>query len=185
MFRKNVSVRKTFSLFAVLCLVMGALSLVGCSEPDPAEYFDRQFVPVGEWSDGFGGEYKIKRFENTVEYNMAAWGSPGDGDYYPAINFTGNIEAAIDFSGTSGVLIVKVIAASPDEPGYFIDNYSVGSYTGVYYKEYTSSHVFLANAINTSSYAPIEAATLNAALSTFTAGNAGTHVGSWGSGYSK
>jgi hypothetical protein len=158
---------------------MGALSLAGCtpSTGDPV-FINRQFVPVGDWSDGYGGSYSIDK--NTLKYNR------GFGQ-----TFESTIVDAVDFSSTSGVLIIRVNTASPDEAPseanfwFGIDNYSVGSYTGVYYKDYTTSHVYLASPIDQSTNTAIEVSGLNAALTTFTAGNAGTHVTEWGTGYSK
>jgi hypothetical protein len=89
----------------------------------------------------------------------------------------GDIITAVDFSETSGVLIIKVSAATGT-------GNTVGKYTGVYYKDYTADHIFLANPVD-STYAPVEKNTLNQALTTFTAGNMDTYVTFWGSGYKK
>jgi hypothetical protein len=126
------------------------------------------FIPVGNWDDGFGGGYDIDK--TSVRYYTADFGPE-----YPPTELKGDIVTAVDFSGTSGVLIIKIT----DQTGA---GYTVNNYTGVYYKEYTAAHVLLANAIN-ASYAPIEASSLDAAKSIFTAGNMGTHVQMWGNGY--
>jgi hypothetical protein len=157
---------------------MGALSLAGCEQATEPDFYDRQFVPVGHWS--FGSDfYDIEGSSLTYTSSWAV------SDYGPAggHTFSGNIIAAVDFSETSGVLIIKITGA----PTYdFMSGtpLTAGKYTGVYYKEFTSSHVFLANPID-SKFAPIEVDTLNSALSTFTTGAMGNHVTFWGTGYNK
>jgi hypothetical protein len=149
---------------------MGALLLAGCEQATDPDFFDRQFIPVGHWEFNDGG-YEIDNA--TVRYY-----TPDYGEGYPASELKGNIVTAVDFSENSGVLIIKVTELEE------IGN-TVGKYTGVYYKDYTSSHINMANAIDSETYAPIEVDTLNQALVTFTAGKMGVHVTYWGSGYSK
>jgi hypothetical protein len=167
---------RAISLVLALSLVVGVLA--GCEQDTDPDFYDRQFIPVGHWS--FGSDYyDIERGSLTYSASWAA------SDYGPAGGhmFTGDIITAVDFSGTSGVLIIKIT----DTPTYDAMSNKLltsGKYTGVYYKEYSPSHIYLANPVD-DSYAPIEVDSLNVALSTFTAGNMDTHVTYWGTGYSK
>jgi hypothetical protein len=175
-FLKKRVAGNAFPLLFGLCLVLGAaVFFSGCKTDDDYEFVDRQFIPAGEWKDDFDGGYDIEKSE--IRYYMAAWGTEGEEGYSPATELKGDIITAVDFSETSGVLIIKVTSASNTSN-------TVGQYTGVYYKEYTAAHVYLANPVD-ANYAPVETATLNQALAAFTAGTMDTHVTSWGSGYKK
>jgi len=148
------------------CLVLAltvSFLLAGCSLDDN-KHEDTGFIPIGEWEDGFGGSYTIS--ENELEFD----------DGYGFDQFIGTIEAAVDFSSNSGVLIIKI--ASSDT------GITAGNYIGVYYKDLKSSHVFMANAVD-ESYSIIEVSNLNNAKSTFTVDTVSTHVTHWGSGYTK
>jgi len=159
LFRKISGV--LMSLIAMFCLST-ALLFTGCNtEPDPV---DTAFIPAGEWADSFGGSYTITNTGVTFDDGF------GYGD------FTGTISGVSDFSANSGVLIIKITSSTV--------GYTVDKFTGVYYKDYTASHVFLANAID-ESYAPIEKNTFDEAKNTFTVDNVGTHVTYWGTGYNK
>ena len=147
--------------FVILALVASFLFL-GCPGDDDPE--DTGFIPVGEWSDDFGGSYTITASE--LEHD----------DGFGFDEFKGAIAAAVDFSQDAGVLIIKI---NSSETGI-----TANVYIGVYYKDYTQSHVFLANAID-ASYTVIEVNTLNEAKQTFTVDNVDTHVINWGSGYTK
>jgi len=161
--------RKPFVLAVVLCLST-ALLITGCNQEPDSENIG--FVPVGEWIDDYGSGYKITI--SSLEYYTA------DTEWkeitYPGENIEGDIKEAIDFSSDAGVLIVQVTTSSTLE--------QAGKFIGVYYKDYTESHVFLANAID-ESYALIVKNTLDEAKNTFTVDNVGTHVTYWGSGYNK
>jgi len=145
------------------------LIYVGC-QIDEDEHIDTGFIPVGEWNDGFGSGYNIT--ETSVEYY-----SPEYDENFPAQNFTGLIEKAIDFSNDTGVIIIKITNSEN------ID-LTPGKYTCIYYRDFTNSHAKLANPVNPS-HEPIEVNTLNEALNLFTVGNISTHVTFWGSGYTK
>jgi hypothetical protein len=188
MFTRSFSVGRTrvpgraVSLVLALGLVIGALSLAGCEQATEPDFYDRQFIPVGHWSFG-SDSYTIER--SALTYTSSWAESVYEGVTYPGGNhtFSGDIVAAVDFSETSGALIIKITGA----PTYDVLSsitLTSGKYTGVYYKDCTSPHIFLANPIDLS-YKPIEVDTLNEALSTFTDGNMGTHVSYWGTGYSK
>jgi hypothetical protein len=161
---------RTIFFILILGLVAGSLSLLGCEQATEPDFFDRQFIPVGNWAHE-GNGYEIDNA--TVRYY-----SPEYGEEWPASELKGDIVAAVDFSESSGALIIKVTEVTET------DN-TVGKYTGVYYSDYTSSHILMANPIGPApGYTPIETNTLNQALTTFTAGNMGTHVSMWGT-YSK
>jgi hypothetical protein len=145
--------------------------VVGCKEDQEEEA--NGFIPVGEWTDDYGSGYTITN--TTVKYFTAdsEWG----GTTYPGEETSGTIEIAHDFSKNSGVLIIKITNTTAT-------GLTVGKYTCVYYKDYSSSHVFLANPID-AAYAPIQKDTFAEAESTFNVDNVDTHVTMWGSGYSK
>jgi hypothetical protein len=155
-----------------LCVLFLAASflVLGCKEPEEE---NKGFIPVGEWTDNYGGGYTITK--TTVKYFTAD--SEWEGTTYPGEETSGTIEIAKDFSNNSGVLIIKIIQTTAT-------GLTQGKYTCVYYKDYTSSHVFLANPID-ATYAPIQKDTLPEAESTFNVDNVDTHVTMWGSGYSK
>ncbi|MDR1787556.1 MAG: hypothetical protein LBR16_03810 [Treponema sp.] len=151
-----------------------ALVLGGCQNAitDPGTVYPDNYLNlglVGTWQDGYGGSYTIS---TGLDYDS------GYGD-----SFEGGIVSVVNFTSASGVLIVQLTSVT-NTTGLYGTNYTVGKYAGVYYKELTSSHICLANAIDTS-YALIQIDDLNTALSTFTAGNMGTHITYWGSGYSR
>ena len=153
---------KSLTRKRIALLMLVGFLLIGCQEDD--NHVDTGFVPVGEWSDDFGGSYLIKK--DKLEHD----------DGFGFTEFKGTIEAAIDFSQNSGVLIIKINSSET--------NITLNTFIGVYYKDYTSSHVFLANAID-GSYAIIEVNTLNDAKKIFNVDNVSTHVTYWGSGYNK
>jgi len=167
LFLKNLCKRRVSCVWG---LALAAIFLFAGCPMEENEHDDTGFIPVGEWNDGFGSGYNIT--SSSVEYY-----SPDYGEDFPAQSFTGNIEKAVDFSNDTGVLIIKIINSENI-------NLTPNKYTCVYYKDFTSSHVFLANPVD-SSYDSIEVDTLNSALDLFTAGNMNTHVTFWGSGYTK
>jgi hypothetical protein len=164
--KKNSFIGKMISFTLMLCFVMGVLSLTACEQATEPVFFDRQFIPVGNWASPAGDGYDIYR--DTARSWMPAYGPE-----WPASELTGNIVAAVDFSENSGALILKVTKVE----GSFSNQ--VGKYTAIYYSEYTSLQVKMANPIGPT-YAPIEADTLNAAFSIFTPGNMGAHASMWG-----
>jgi len=161
--------RSVFALAVMLCLSTAFL-FTSCNT-DP-ETNNTGFIPVGEWADSFGGGYKITA--TSLEYYTAE--SEWEGVTYPGESIKGTIGEAIDFSKDAGVLLVKITESSTSG--------QTGKFFGVYYKDYTASHIFLANAID-ESYALILKNTLAEAKNTFTVDNVGTHVTYWGSGYNK
>jgi hypothetical protein len=163
----RVFTRSVFAFIAVFCLST-ALLFTGCST-DPDEQDNTGFIPTGEWVDDFGSGYDITN--TTLEYYTAYYSED-----YPGENTKGIIKEAIDFSQNAGVLLIQISEST-------IDGIN-GKFIGVYYKDYTSSHVFLANAID-EFYALIVMNTLTEAKNTFTVDNVDTHVTYWGSGYSK
>jgi hypothetical protein len=155
----------------VLALVLFVSFLfIGCNENAPE--INTGFIPVGEWKDSFNGGYNITT--SSLEYYTAdmEW----EGTMYSGENIQSSIKETVNFSKDAGVLIVQITSSSTEGQN--------GKFIGVYYKEYTASHVFLANAID-ESYALILKDTLAEAKNTFNVDNVGTHVTMWGSGYNK
>jgi hypothetical protein len=167
--KKAVFFKKAAILTLALFLSAGLL-FTSCSSNEDS--VNTGFIPSGNWTDAYGGGYKISN--PSFEYYTAD--SEWEGVKYPGESIKGSIKEAVDFSQNAGVLIVQITKSSTDG--------QAGKFIGVYYKDYTTSHVFLANAID-ASYALILKNTLDEAKSTFNAGNAGTHVSMWGSGYNK
>jgi len=165
----NFSARKTFALAVAFCL-SAAFLFTGCNI-NP-EHVNTGFIPVGEWKDDYGSGYNITA--SSLEYYTAD--TEWEGITYPGENIKGSIKEAIDFSQGAGVLLVQITASTTTE--------QTGKFIGVYYKDYTSSHIFLANAID-ESYNIIVKNTLTEAKNTFTVDNVETHVTYWGTGYNK
>jgi hypothetical protein len=160
--------RKPFALAVLFCLST-ALLFTGCSlEPEP-DLGNIGFIPVGEWADDYGSGYKITA--SSLEYYTAYYS-----EEYPGENIKGDIMEAIYFSHNAGVLLVQITSSTTTTQR--------GKFFGVYYKGYTASHVFLANAID-ASYNIIVKNTLAEAKNTFTVDNVETHVTYWGTGYNK
>ena len=164
--------RRSFILYVSVCL-FAALLFTGCSTDSEDAFENVHFVPIGEWTDAYGGGYNITG--STLEYYTAEmeW----EGVTYPGFNMKGDILIANDFSGKAGVLLIKITSSD-------VYGLAANKYTGVYYRDYTSSHVFLVNPID-ESYVPIQTDTLAQAESLFTVDNVGNHVQDWGSGYGK
>jgi hypothetical protein len=158
--------RKKFALAVVFCLSTAFL-FTGCKTDDDPE--DTGFIPVGEWADDYGSGYNITA--SSFEYYTAYYS-----EEYPGENIKGSIKEAVDFSQDAGVLLIQITTSSTE--GH------TGKFTGVYYRDYTVSHVFLANAVD-GSYNLIVKNTLDEAKNTFTVDNVETHVTYWGSGYNK
>jgi hypothetical protein len=148
-----------------------ALYLSGCQLEDNPDITDTGFIPVGVWSSSYGDSYHIER--GTLSHKSTWEESVYEGTTHPAgsSTTTGSLEAAVDFSANSGVIIIKI---SEDDSNY----YTVGKYSAVYYSEYSATQLKVADAYI--GFSPAETATLNEALNTFTAGNVGTHVSQWG-----
>jgi len=161
MFLFRFFAQKSFAPAVVFC-ISAALLFTGCQTDTESDHADTGFIPEGVWTDDYGSFYNISK--SSLEYN----------DGYSI--FIGSIMEAIDFSPDAGVLLVQITeSAIPEEAGKFI---------GVYYKDYTVSHVFLANAID-GSYALILMDRLAHAKNTFNVDNVDTYVRYWGSGYNK
>jgi len=165
-FKSPASRNPVFALAVMFCLST-ALLFTGCKTDD--EHEDTGFVPVGEWADDYGSGYNITA--SSLEYYTAYFS-----EEYPGENIKGSIKESIDFSHNAGVLIVQITEISTEG--------QAGKFIGVYYKDYTNSHVFLANAVD-ASYALIVKNTFAEAKKTFTVDNVDTHVTYWGSGYTK
>ncbi|GHV81254.1 hypothetical protein AGMMS49944_30450 [Spirochaetia bacterium] len=143
MFTHNSSVGKTrvwVSLVLVLSLVMGALSLAGCSLEDDDGFVDDHKLNsglIGTWATEYSG-YTIT--DTTIAYSdFGGWG--GD--------FTGTIRYIYNFSETAGVVIVEYITADPDFTGSPDPNYAE-KYDAVYFNSLTTSTVKLGVAYDTS-----------------------------------
>jgi hypothetical protein len=164
--------RKSKELIIALVILL-TLIFIGCQLDDDDEIINVGFIPVGEWSFGEAPFIEGYKITNTgIEYY-----SPDYGSDFPAQNFKGSIEEVIDFPNKAGVLIIKITS---------VENIILtpGKYTCVYYRDYTVSHVYLANPMD-ALFNPIEADTLEMAKKIFTVDNVDTHVTFWGTGYSK
>jgi hypothetical protein len=169
-FFKNLMHRRVVPIVhgASFVALLAILLLTGCPHP----IADTKVNLNGNWTDNYGGGYNIT--SSSLEYYMAD--SEWEGVVYPGTRIKGSIKEINNFSKDAGVIIVQIAESS--KAG------QAGKFFGVYYKDYTASHVFLANAID-ESYDDILKDTLADARNTFTVDNVGTHVTYWGSGYSK
>jgi hypothetical protein len=158
--------RKPYALIVLFCLSAGLL-FTGCNTDPKTE--DTGFIPLGEWADDYGSGYNITA--SSLEYYTAYYS-----EEYPGESIKGDIGEAIDFSPDAGVLLVKITETSTEG--------QANKYFGVYYKDYTESHILFANAID-ETYALILKDTLDEAKTTFTVDTVDTHVTYWGSGYNK
>lgn len=173
----NQRFKKHKLIFIVLLATM--LFSAGCKESSDDIFNDNNinnnivYIPAGEWKDDFGGGYNITH--TTVEHFTQD--SEWEGVVYPGVLLKGTINEVINFSPDSGVILIKIT----EEKNM---NVTVGKYTAVYFRDFASNHVLLANPID-ENYAPIEVETFDLAKSTFTIDNVATHVTHWGSGYTK
>jgi hypothetical protein len=163
------SARKPFALIVLFCLSTGIL-FTGCNTEPEDE--DTGFIPLGEWTDDYGSGYNITAAFLEYYTSDTEW----EGVTYPGESIKGAISEAIDFSPGAGVLLLQITESSTSG--------QTGKFFGVYYKNYTASHVLLANAIN-ETYALILLDTLAETKNTFTVDNVDTHVTYWGTGYKK
>jgi len=161
--RRRVKLIVRGASFVVLLII---LLLTSCSEPDTKVNLN------GNWKDDYGSGYNITA--SSLEYYTSdtVWGETT----YPGENIKGSIRKTVDFSKNAGVIIVQIITSSTTG--------QAGKFFGVYYRDCTASHVFLANAIDTS-YNLILKVTLAEAENTFNVDNVETHVTYWGSGYKR
>jgi hypothetical protein len=169
----NKLFNKAFLFALALCLLAGVLVLAGCENETEPQFIDRQFIPAGEWASPYDDYYDIQG--RTVHYHTDAY-EDNDGeepDYStPEKNLKGDIILAVDFSETSGVLIIKVTSESN------VSDFAKDKFTGIYYSDYTASSIKLANP-----WIGIEVVqkdTLNEAIKTFTVDSVGDHVAMWG-----
>jgi hypothetical protein len=172
--RSKAMLKKVSYLVFALCLVVGAMSFLGCSESDDSEFFDRQFIPYGKWEsnwdDGASGGVDTYTIETgTLKYSSQS--------VYGNSAWEATIEVAVDFSSHAGVLIVKYTTAPS---GSMAGHTSGKDYTGVYYTNYSSTLIDMGDAWEPDFSSRVETTTLNEALATFTEGNAGTHIGDYG-----
>jgi hypothetical protein len=174
--KKNLLVKKAFSLLFVLFLVTGAAVFSGC-DPDGGDDEDdgkSGFIPEGTWSstwDGDAGTDVYKIDGNTFSYTSTPTGGTASG-------WTGTIAGAVDFvPQSSGVLIVEYV--KPPE-GQYAGHREDHPYTGVYYSEHSASSVKIADAWEPGFSFRAEAKTLDEARKIFTEGNATTHVSMYG-----
>jgi len=128
------------------------------------------FILQGLWT-GNGDYYIINA--KSVHYIME-WGD------WDGMVLIGSIEEKKMFSDNAGVLIIKITYSAPSYFGYIVDKY-----TGIYFKDGTSSSIKMGNAIGPApTFTPIQADSLSTAESLFNVDNADTHISYWGS-YSK
>ena len=150
---------------AIVLIAMFAFLFIGGPNGEE-EWVDTARIPVGEWDSGFD-RYTIT--DDLIDYFME--GSEWEGMIFPDTIIKGSIELAKDFSKDSGVLIIKVTESSFD-----IEE----KYTAVYYRDFASSDIKLANPVD-ANYLPVAVNDYETALTTFTQGSVSTYVSMWGS----
>lgn len=128
MFRKNALLKNAFSLFAVLCLVIGALSFTGCPV-DGGGSGDNKLNDglIGTWVFNYeGGDDTYTITATTVSHIT------GFGDFTDYSNAT--IEYVYNFSNTAGCLIIQRHKAGDNK------------YSAVYFKNLTTTTVLWGDA---------------------------------------
>jgi len=165
-FLKNKPFFKKAAFLAFALFLSAGLLFTSCKTGEDS--VNTGFIPVGNWTSTFNDGYKIANpaFEQ--------WSA----DSVYGFSTKGNIREAVDFSPSAGVLIVQITSDTSSS------HVPAGKFIGVYYKDFTASHVLLATAID-ASYVTIAKDTLADAKNTFNVDNVGTHVTYWGSGYNK
>ncbi|MFP3089489.1 hypothetical protein LQZ21_04090 [Treponema sp. TIM-1] len=145
LFRRSLLLRKALPLFFLLCLVMGSVLFSSCDWSGGDSGGGGTLT--GTWSSGSDG-YEIT--STTLTYIS---------DY--GYGFIGNIRDRIEFSPTSGVIIVEYTTppTAYNPPGKF---------QGVYYKDLTANSVKLGSAYTVADYTvPVEVTTLALAREKF------------------
>jgi hypothetical protein len=130
---------------------------------------------VGTWASEYGDSYTITA--TSVSY---------DAGYGEDFNYAGTIRYVSNFTSVAGVIIIEYTKAP--KYGIYDDNWNQtgtvdapGNFIGIYYKDLQSSSVSMGQAYTDGG---AETTSLEAAKSTFTVGNAGTYMASYGA-YSK
>jgi hypothetical protein len=150
--------RCSASALLVLFCLLTAVLFNGC-KPEEDEHENTGFIPVGEWTSEWDNYIITGTSVEHTGFN----------------SYKSTIAKAIDFSNDAGVIIIKITES---------DNFIVNKYTGVYYSEYTSTSIKLADVWfegNPDEWYPLETDSLSQAESLFSVDNVGDHVGAWGS----
>ena len=160
-------------VFAALVLVLLAAFLSGCkTEPEDDTNYEGELPAglIGKWvfdKDNWyeiqesGGSYKLIY---TAIFDDPEWG-------YFDYSFEGDIEFISNYSSNSGIIIVKYTYGEYDD---------TKPYTGIYYREITSSTVKLANVWDLKKKDSADTTTLEEAIDKFTRSKTGKYVGYWG-----
>ncbi|MDR3303535.1 MAG: hypothetical protein LBS86_03900 [Treponema sp.] len=170
--------RKFGFLLVGVCLVFSTLGFIGCKDEEESFVVDdHKLNPllIGTWNSEYGDTYTINT-EATLIYDSGVGGSAPDSSYEGTVCYDSN------FTSDAGVIIIKYTDAP--QYGVYDANYTLtdtldpaGSFIGIYYKDLTSTSVSMAGAYTMPSGA--EKTTLAAAISAFTAGNAGDYIYSY------
>jgi hypothetical protein len=167
-------VRKPFALVVLFCLSTGLL-FTGCKtddDGDPVARLDAKLI--GTWTSIYDDAYTI-----TGEYLSYGYG-------VNSISYAGTIKWASQFTSDAGVIIIEYDA--DHKPTYYdsFENYGdpdhlvelKGNFIGIYYKDLKPGvSVQIGGAYSDGG---AEEATLGAAKKTFTMGNEGKYIGSYG-----
>ncbi|GHV62919.1 hypothetical protein AGMMS49587_11230 [Spirochaetia bacterium] len=161
--------KNVFYRFAVLCLVMGALSFVGCGDGAGGGNL------IGTWTSTFGESYTITT--DTVTYDAGAMGAE--------FSYAGTIRNAPNFANPYGIIIIEYTQKPTyydygPAPDYAKTNphIPVNNFQAIYWKDLTTASVGLAQTNEE------EKATLSDATAAFTLDNESTYISYYG-GYSK
>jgi hypothetical protein len=180
---KRPLVSRVVSLFFMLCLVVGVAFFTGCDTDGDDEFVDDNQLKsslVGTWKYAFpdNAGYESYSISNTSTLTKTEdWGGG------PNVAFSGIIVHVSNFSDTAGVIIIKYESGKEKQWYSYDSNYNAtliprtGDFYGIYFTDLTASTVKLADTADTShNYGPTETATLNQAISKFTAGAVGNFV---------
>jgi hypothetical protein len=150
-----------------VCLL--AVFLTGCNngtiDDDVNKPGTLPVILVGKWANY--DEYIIKteiiegKEEHTIGYLM-------NDDEWP-FEYKGTIRFVSNYNSSSGIIIIEYtnnLFSDPNKP-----------FTGIYYRDLTSTTVKLANAINLNdNYSSADTATLEEAIKKFTLGRMGNYI---------
>ena len=177
MFLFHLAKRNAFAL-CVLVFISAALLFTGCPVDDGFVDDGKLNINlIGSWHDGSWSD--VGDYDGyTITGNGIAYVFGGIG--YEFTSYAGTIEYISNFSKNAGVIIVKY--NTDTKPTYYDGDSNPlplkGDYLGIYYKNLNPGVSVQIGGAYIAGGA--EEATLDAAITAFTAGNEGTYMGWYG-----
>jgi hypothetical protein len=145
----------------VLCLAAGALGLTGCpTEPDDTDNL------IGTWTNVWHPDEEDEYITTVIitDKTVVYQGS-----------YEGTIANEPDFEAASGVFIIKFTKYATDYDGNPVTTHAnVGKYGALYWRDLTSSSVFMADAYTSYTHTLVD--TLPNATAAFTEDKVGDYI---------